>query len=161
MANYMNGFSLNFPTGAARRASFRQIQQACAEANERLGSDYVLELEAIKEGGVKFVAWPGKKPGQYKSIRIYFGYGKWPWITNGEAAEEDRDRELGPDTRNRLGVFLKAFYGASAFSRVEVVAVAEALQSCYPGSRLVRVPSEASLRRNYKSNAGSQGLAYP
>ena len=158
MANYMSGFELRFPTGASRLASFRDIQEACAKANERLGSGYVLEPEAITEGGFSFVSWPGKQPGQYKCVRFYFAVGKWPSITNGEAAEKDMDRQLGPDTRNRLDTHLKALYGAPAFTRAEVVAVAEALHACFPGSRLVCVPSEARLRNDYKSNARSASL---
>jgi hypothetical protein len=126
-----------------------------------LGSDYVLEPEAITEGGCSFVSWPGKQPGQYKCVRFSFAVGKWPWITNGEAKEEDMDRQLGPDTRNRLGTYLKALYGAPAFTRAEVVAVAEALHACFPGSRLVCVPSEARLRRDYKSNARFASLSRP
>lgn len=159
MANYTSGFSLHFPPRAERLASFRRIRLACAEANERLGSDYVLEPEAIVEGGVNFAVWPGKQPGQYKCVRIFFHVGKWPWIKNGEADEEDMNRKLGPDERNRLDTKLKALYGAPAFSRAEVVAVAEALQACFPGSRLVRVPSEASLRRDYKRNAAYPSLS--
>ena len=134
-------------------ASFRRIREACAEANERLGSDYVLEPDESTDGGFNFASWPGKQPGQYKAIRIFFFVGRWPRISNGEAAEKDMDRELGPDMRNRLDTHLKAFHGAPAFTRAEVDAVAEALQACFPGSRLVDVPSEARLRSNYKRNA--------
>ena len=154
MANYTNGPCLKFPRKASRLATFQQIQDACTVASARLGNGYRLEPEAITEGGFLFADWPGKQPGQYKSVRFFNLKGRWPTISNGTAGNGPTGMasSIGPDSRNRIALFLKAFYGAPAFTRAEVVAVAESLAACYNGCRVTHVPSDKQLKREYSAD---------
>jgi hypothetical protein len=161
MANYMSGPALTFNAKAVRTSTFEQIERACKAANARLGSEHRLEPEAIVEGGFVFVDWPGKQPGQYKTVR--FSFERWPFVSDGTAAEGPTGTTmvLGPRDRDRISTHLKAFHGAPAFTRNEVTAVANALAACFAGCRVVRVPSDKALRSDYLCHAGSEMAAPP
>jgi hypothetical protein len=159
MANYTVGPYLFFPKGAARSATFQQIKGACTSAQEMLGDGYVLQPEAITEGGICFVEWPGKRRGEFKTVRfITLGGSRWPNILNGEVSGTDEyvagvaEDTFGPDRDNKIATLLKAFHGAPVFTTTELWAVMSSLALCYEGCRIMRMPSNIKLQRNYKAH---------
>ena len=157
MANYVNGPYLSLTKGAVRSATFQQIQDACAAAQAKLGDGYVLQPEAITDGGFKFVDWPGKKGGAYKSVR--FDFQNWPSLRDGEVfgsaeyvAEVGRLKLKAYPHGNKIYTLLKAFYGAPVFTTTELEAVMSALAACYEGCTIKKMPSNAKLLRDFKQN---------
>jgi hypothetical protein len=167
MATYMGGPYLSFPKGAKRSATFQELNGACAAAQALLGDGYVLQLEAISEGGIRFVDWPGKQAYGYKSVRFLSlaartSNGKttksWPWLRDGEVAGTAEyvasvaASTFGPDDINKFYTVLKAFYGAPVFTTTEIQAVMSSLASCYEGSKIRKMPSTRTLQRNFKTH---------
>ena len=64
---------------------------------------------------------------------------------------------VGPNSYNdRMCTFLKAFYGAPCFTRTELNAVCNAVSNCFPGSKVVNMPTDASLQKDYQSNVAER-----
>ena len=162
MANYTEGPYLSFPKGATRSATFRQLQDACAAAQAILGDGYLLQPEAITNGGFCFVDWPGKRVDAYKSVR--FDFENWPWLRDGVVdgdanyIAEVAASTFGPVWGNQIPTLLKAFYGAPVFTTTELQAVMSSLASCYQGCRIVKMPSNRALQRDFNKNKTSPSL---
>ena len=112
-----------------------------------LGEGYRLEPEPISEGGVQFIAWPGKvgdKP--YKSVR-FCGLRNWPLLTSDFCDDTTIHLE---SSQGSLGFFLKAFYDAPPFTVRELTAVTAAIASCFTGSSVEKMPSADRLARAYR-----------
>lgn len=117
------------------------------------GAGYRFTPEAITEGGILFVDWPGRREGEYKTLRICLhGSGDWPWVsdltldewrTGPEVVLWRIDRDL-----NRFlegGTFLKAFYGAPCWTPVELRRFRDAFLAA--GVKcLKKIPSAKKLR---------------
>ena len=161
MANYMDGPYLKFPKGAVRSVTFQQLQDSCVSAQAELGDGYVLQPEAITEGGICFVDWPGKRGDGYKTVRFINLGGPWPELRDGEVfgsveyIAKTATSTFGPERGNSLYTLLKAFYGAPVFTTTELQAVMSSLASCYEGCKIVRMPSNSKLQRNFKDNKHS------
>ena len=160
MANYMRGPHIKFPKKASRDAHYNAIRNACVIASSELGDGYNLKPEPITEGGILFVDWPGKKENNkgYKSVRLNM---RWLWINEdgspSNSLNNNPDAPVGPNSYNdRMCTFLKAFYGAPCFTRTELNAVCNALSNCFPGSKVVLMPTDASLQKDYQSNVAER-----
>ena len=148
MAHCIRGPVLCFAKDAVTQTTLGRIRTACRAAAEQLGDGYAMEPDAICEGGVRFTRWPGKVDGDgaYKAVR-FSGLRGWPLLTR----DVSDATPLWLDEVPRLDFFLKAFYGAPAFTVAELEAVASAIAACFSGSSVDRLPLANTLSRAYAS----------
>jgi hypothetical protein len=139
MAKYTYDWGFSFESSKA--ITTKDIVSIIDELELSFGHGYEFVPEAITEGGIRFNHWPGKKDGEYKTIRIHAReHGDWPWIADEEQTAESWRN--GPpsviwvpslnDANKRLvhgQVFYKAFYGAPVFKKEEVVMIMDAFQT--------------------------------
>lgn len=122
-------FTLKSTTPLSRHG----IVAICKELDESFGPGYHFVPEMISDGGLLMTHWPGRKAGQYKSIR--FGKLMWPRIANHTTVLEEWAK--APDevvfNCNMPGMFrfkrrdfleisigCKAFYGAPCWTLKEL-----------------------------------------
>ncbi len=91
------------------------------------GPGYSFVPEDITEGGIMFADWPGRKDGEYKTLRIqlYQSDVSWPWISSTTLDEWRTGPDVtlyakGPDKFLAGGTFLKAFHGAPCWTIAEL-----------------------------------------
>lgn len=134
---------------------------------QRYGRRYAFRPEAISEGGIEWLEWPGKQDDQYKSMRLRFH--QYPQVDkiNGptelllhcippetdhtiEAISKARlrrhcvaQRRMERMQRSKLASFLKAFGNAPAWTIEEL----DLFASCFGhvGILVKRVPKASSL----------------
>lgn len=72
--------------------------------SENSSGAYKFAPERISEGGIVWEDWPGKKEGEYKSLRL--GFRKWPSVTYEVKDQwknsEDKLMDIGDHTRTSL-----------------------------------------------------------
>jgi len=141
------------------------IVRVCTQLEKSFGEGYSFVPEAITEGGILMLSWPGCTKGQYKSIRFhrYRGTGSWPWLAHASDLIKNRhswatkdaviiwSADTGPYANGRksqrlvLQTYLKAMYGAPCWTKAEVRKLADAFES--EGFTCTRVKSVKQLKK--------------
>lgn len=114
--------------------TYDDLIQVCEELTKVLKTTVI--PEGIQEGGLLFSDLPY---GQYKSFRFRSPFGTWPFISKNwmEEAQKTPDVVIWPVRTNpwtktikpnRIGTFLKAFYGAPTWTTTELNAIALAFK---------------------------------
>ena len=105
---------------------FEDVVKTCAKLEELMpGCKFA--PEAIREGGIEMIDWPGKTKG-YKSIRL--GIENWPWLTDGTpnvsgVKLEQRYKNL---PEGQFATYLKAFDGAPGWKKDEIDTVRRCME---------------------------------
>jgi hypothetical protein len=124
----------------ARAFTTHDAASICLEFAQRLGPGHVIIPEAIREGGLLWLEWPGKQAGQYKTARFAVGgpMGNWQWprIQHPDRADRVQDWLAAPPVAisPEYGVesgafFLKAFYGAPVWTLAELQHLEDAVKT--------------------------------
>jgi hypothetical protein len=123
------------------------------EADGLFDIPYKFYPEPITEGGL-VLDWPGRKTGQYKSIRFGFSWGQWPSIqpTSRWDWEDEEPITIIPDATETCMV-IKAFHGAPIWTKKELYTVRSCLlqlpciqsvKGKMPSIRVLRVKDDVS-----------------
>jgi hypothetical protein len=118
----------------------RDVQMMCDMLGTMFGEGHKFGPEAITEGGIEWLKWPGKEEGKgYKTMRIGFAsHGTWPHISGNRFQDEDVvlwDPERAPCAQ--ICTVMKSFEGAPAWTREEMKRCAAAAADCL-GVRIVK-----------------------
>ena len=114
---YIRGLRLRSTTIASD-----QIASLCAllqrEYTLEFHGEYLFRPEKISGGGIVFEAWPGKKEGQYKTMRLAIA--DYPWITEATYTQWQTDTTASV-FKMKPCTFLKAFHGAPKWKVSELI----------------------------------------
>ena len=76
MRTYCPGFEMRM----TRDVTFGDIRRMCASLNATYAEGHEFEPEAISEGGIQWMMWPGKMPRMYKTMRLHTQNHKYPML---------------------------------------------------------------------------------
>jgi len=139
IATYKNG-----PNLYAHSITMDMIFMVINKLHLLFGEGYEFVLESIYEGGIEWVKWPGKQPGQYKTFR-FTESNYWPAIPNIIDTEwfAEVSKQVvwtrGKFPQNKMRTCLKAFDGAPAWTKREIESFRDALETvgiCRSATRL-------------------------
>lgn len=121
------------------------IAKVCKDISKTLGKGYCIIPEPISEGGLLWLNYPGKKAGEYKSMRLGCCNGSnWPiitdWTETGADTWLNQPAEIlsSVDVKylfgkkvqpKKLSIFFKAFYGAPVFTVHEISTIQDAFDN--------------------------------
>lgn len=133
---YNSTSTWGFDVIATTEVTKAMIVNVCHDLSERFNEifktdEYQFRPEPITEGGIKFVAWPGKTERQYKTLRFHFNLDKWP-IVRGDVMEtwsNNSDVIFRPRPKFAAELYIKAFYGAPKWTLQELKIFADVLSS--------------------------------
>jgi hypothetical protein len=147
---YTPGYRFKFEGDITTKTMVELIDSLEAQ----FGEGFRFVPEAITEGGLELVAWPGAHiDGAYKAMRfrVSSGAGEWPWITNATLSQWRTQgasviwEPLGGKRTVEGTLFYKAFTGAPCWTRAELEKVKAAF--ALAGVKCTgAIPSAKSLR---------------
>ncbi len=107
----------------------QDVARLCTAFANRLGPGHVIIPEAIREGGLEWLDWPGKLAHEYKAVRFVTMDRQWKWPHVDSAGtrqaltdwEQQPPRAIcGPNGIAEATFFFKAFHGAPVWTFQEL-----------------------------------------
>lgn len=121
------------------------------ETKNTFKTPYKFYPEPITEGGL-VLDWPGRKKGQYKTIRLGL-HNKWPRISATSRWDWENSPPIEISSGKRFTLFIKAFYGAPCWTRDELSTVKTCIKKLSFVKKIVgRIPVKKNLCRNDPHN---------
>ena len=149
MSTYTHGFRFELKEPVTKDG----MVKICRSLEERFGEGNVFEPEAIGDGFIKWVDWPGKygeRP--YKCMR-QFGDGsigcKWPWVPSDVMTTWVGNDEIALEP-GKFVTFLKAFRTAPGWTDAELHIFKECLEE--GGFKVKRIPSLVDKKRKRQND---------
>jgi hypothetical protein len=127
MRTYCFGYHLKLN----QDVTFGCIRRVCASLNVAFGPGHEFVPEAITEGGIKWVNWPGKTEGMYKTMRFQTEVNAYPAMHDPDGTNVADEYVAYPKVSKvtKLATVLKAFGDAPMWTMKELRVFAASLES--------------------------------
>ncbi len=125
---YCYGFRMRM----GRDVTFGDMRRTCRSLNAMFGPGHEFVPEAITEGGIEWISWPGKTAGMYKTLRLHCAEHDYPTLYEPggvDVADEHVAYLLAKEkSARRMRTVLKALEGEPVWTLKELRVFAVALE---------------------------------